>query len=126
MEIEFEDIVELNELGRALKSKERILILDLLYKNDECTMHQICNCLDMPEREAKGNLSELKDLLWISNRKVMTHPLTLEVVCSLSPKGQRLFSVFRAIIKREIDLRRSILDDSPTTDTNTFENLSKA
>ena len=99
----------LNKTSEVLSSKEKVFILDLLYKQGECTAHQIHNSLDSGEEKVKKHVSKLEDLLWISSRKVMTHPLTLEEVYSLTSTGRRYFSAFKAIIDRELDLQKAVL-----------------
>lgn len=110
MEIEFENSNELEEIREALNARENILILGLLYANSECTFEEICSSLDIQEKEAIKHLTELKSLFWVSSRKVMAHPFTLEEVYTLSSRGRRYFSALKAIAERELDLQRAILE----------------
>lgn len=99
----------LNKASEMLSSKEGVSILDMLYKHGECTARQIHNSLDSGGEKVKKHMSKLEDFLWISSRKVMTHPLTLEEVYSLTSTGRRYFSAFKAIIDRELDFQKAAL-----------------
>jgi hypothetical protein len=110
MEIEPEEIMELNRLGEAINTREQVSILNLLYEDDECTIHQVCNALDMPEEKAEKYLAKLEELIWVSGREIMAHPLVNEKAYWLTSRGRRYVSALNAIIEREIDLGKSVLE----------------
>lgn len=112
MEIEFGfENNELQKIGKALNVKERILLLELLSKNEEeLTLHQLSTALGIPGGVVREHLSVLEELSYVSSRKAMLHPFVLEEICWLTSKGRRLFSAFRAISQMEHDIQKAVLE----------------
>jgi predicted transcriptional regulator len=110
MEIEPEEIMELNRLGEAINTREQISILNLLYEDDECTIHQVCNALDMPEEEAEKHLAKLEELLMMEHQLITTHPLTKERIYYLTGRGRRYYEALRKIVKFEFAVLESAIE----------------
>jgi predicted transcriptional regulator len=110
MEIEPEEIMELNRLGEAINTREQISILNLLYEDDECTIPQVCNALDMPEEEAEKHLAKLEELLMLEHQLITTHPLTKERIYYLTGRGKRYYEALRKIVEFEFALLESAVE----------------
>jgi predicted transcriptional regulator len=110
MEIESEEVVELKRLGAAINTGEQISIMDLLYEDEECTIHQLCNALDMLEEEAEKHLAKLEELLMIEHQLIITHPLTKERIYYLTGRGKRYYGALRKIVEFEFAVLESAVE----------------
>lgn len=95
------EIWELNKIGTALSSVEKIVILETLYKNGDCTFHEICSSVGLDKNMARTHLMMLEDVLLINSKEQLTHPLTKEKVYHLSGRGKRYWGALKQVTLQE-------------------------
>lgn len=95
------EIWELNKIGTALGSVEKIAILEILYKNGDCTFHEICSSIGLDKNLARNHLITLEDVLLINSKEQLTHPLTKEKVYHLSGRGKRYWGALKQAVLQE-------------------------
>ncbi|MGV9141383.1 MAG: ImmA/IrrE family metallo-endopeptidase [Promethearchaeota archaeon] len=108
----YEDLLrnELRQKSRILNDELKIDILELLYETGECTEHQILASIEEDNCKVKETLRELEELDAIKSQLEHLHPLRMEKIYSLSPKGSEIYSLILTLAKGELNYLKEVVN----------------